>query len=534
MKYFAILAFVFSINFNCISQSIIIDSINNSNEPSIAMNPKNPLELVAGANTDNVYRSNDGGKTWIKKKLTSTSGVWGDPVLINDDKNNFYFFHLSTPNGGWGNSEFLDRIVCQKSVDAGNTWSIDTSLGMHQNNEVEDKPWAIYSTLNNEIYVSWTEFDRYEQVPFGYHVTNADSSRILFSKSIDGGISWSSPQKINDASGDCVDSDNSTEGAVPAVGPNGEVYVAWSFKDKILVNKSIDKGQTWWNKNVVAAHQYGGWDITVPGFNRTNGMPVTACDISNSIYKGNVYINYSDTINGINNTDVFIVKSTDGGNTFSQPIKVNNDNGIAHQFLNWMSVDPVTGFLYIIFYDRRNFAINSSKTELYMAISKDGGETFSNQKINDSFFISNDNIFAGDYINVIAYNGYVHCIWTELDSAKISSRIVTTQFHFAVDTIQNLPNCNGIYFSALYPNPISIDILKVNYCLESATNISIQIFSSDGKLVATLLNNSSLIKGSNTLQFSMKDLNLSNGIYIVTFKGDGIFESKKLVVINAY
>ncbi|MFM2047487.1 MAG: hypothetical protein RI955_33, partial [Bacteroidota bacterium] len=72
MKYFAIMAFVVSINFNCISQSIIIDSINNSNEPSIAMNPKNPLQLVAGANTDNVYHSNDGGKTWIKKKLTST------------------------------------------------------------------------------------------------------------------------------------------------------------------------------------------------------------------------------------------------------------------------------------------------------------------------------------------------------------------------------------------------------------------------------------------------------------------------------
>jgi hypothetical protein len=516
------------------AQNIIIDSLNNPNEPSIVMNPNNHLQLVAGSNIDNVYHSNDGGKTWIKKQLTSTSGVWGDPVLIADKSNNFYFFHLSSPNGGWGSSNFLDRIVCQKSTDAGNTWSNDASIGIHQTKEIEDKPWAIHNPFNNEIYVSWTEFDRYNQVPFGYQVTNADSSRILFSKSTDGGINWSFPQKINDASGDCVDSDNSTEGAVPAIGPNGEVYVAWSFNNKIILNKSIDNGNTWLTKNVVAATQYGGWDISVPGFNRTNGMPVTACDISNSIHKGNVYINYSDTLNGANNTDVFIVKSTDGGSTFSQPIKVNNDNGIAHQFLNWMSVDPVTGFIYVLFYDRRNFAVNSTHTDLFMAISKDGGETFNNQKVNDSFFVSNDNIFAGDYINITAYNGYVNCIWTELDSAKHTSRIVTNQFHFKVDTIQNLPNCNGIYFSALYPNPISTDILKVNYCLESETKISIQIFSSDGKLVATLLNNSILLKGNNTLQFSIKDLDLSTGMYIVTFKADGIFESKKLVVINAY
>ncbi|MEY2830707.1 MAG: hypothetical protein RIQ33_2565, partial [Bacteroidota bacterium] len=328
--------------FQSISQVVIIDSLNFPNEPSITMNPNNPMQLVAGSNIDNVYHSNDGGKTWIKKQLTSTSGVWGDPVLINDDQNNFYFFHLSSPNGGWGSSGFLDRIVCQKSIDAGVTWSVDASLGLHQTNEVEDKPWAIYSPLNKEIYVSWTEFDRYQNVPFGYQVTNADSSRILFSKSIDGGVTWLNPIKINDESGDCIDSDNTTEGAVPAVGINGEVYVAWSNQGKIILNKSTDKGQNWLAKNIFVCNQIDGWDITVPGFNRTNGMPVVACDISNSAYKGNVYINFTDTRNGLNNTDVFLVKSTDGGITWNSAKKVNTDNGIAHQFLNWMSVDPIT------------------------------------------------------------------------------------------------------------------------------------------------------------------------------------------------
>ena len=61
---------------------------------------------------------------------------------------------------------------------------------------------------------------------YGSHDLEKDHSRILFSKSTDGGENWSEPLKISQFEGDCEDDDNTTEGAVPAIGPNGEIYVS--------------------------------------------------------------------------------------------------------------------------------------------------------------------------------------------------------------------------------------------------------------------------------------------------------------------
>ena len=72
---------------------------------------------------------------------------------------------------------------------------------------------------NINIYVTWTQFDRYGSAD------PLDSSIILFSRSLYAGQSWSTPIRINKVAGDCIDSDNTVEGAVPAVGPNGEIYV---------------------------------------------------------------------------------------------------------------------------------------------------------------------------------------------------------------------------------------------------------------------------------------------------------------------
>src|SRR5687768_11424679 len=64
-------------------------------EPSIAINPRDPLNIVAASVLNNIYFTKDGGKTWQKKKVESSFGVYGDPALIADSKGDFYFFHLS-------------------------------------------------------------------------------------------------------------------------------------------------------------------------------------------------------------------------------------------------------------------------------------------------------------------------------------------------------------------------------------------------------------------------------------------------------
>ncbi|MEI7727793.1 MAG: sialidase family protein [Bacteroidota bacterium] len=96
------------------------------NEPSICINPKNPKQMVVGANTANYYYSADGGVTWTSGILTSTMGVFGDPAVIVDTAGNFYYFHLSDPQG----PDWLDRIVCQKSINGGQTWNDGSYMGL--------------------------------------------------------------------------------------------------------------------------------------------------------------------------------------------------------------------------------------------------------------------------------------------------------------------------------------------------------------------------------------------------------------------
>jgi len=130
----------------------MISSQNYPEEPSIKMNPKNPAIIVAGANLNNFYYSSDTGRTWNRGQLTSSHGVWGDPVIEVDTMGNFYFFHLSNPpTGNW-----IDRIVCQKSTNNGKTWSDGTFVGLN-GKKAQDKQWSVVDRQTNTIYLTWTQ-----------------------------------------------------------------------------------------------------------------------------------------------------------------------------------------------------------------------------------------------------------------------------------------------------------------------------------------------------------------------------------------
>ena len=108
----------------------------------------------------------------------------------------------------------------------------------------------------------------------------------------------------------------------------------------------------------------------------------------------------------------------DGGNTWSAPTRVNNDGAGNHQFFTWLAVDPVTGYLYVVFYDRRHH--EDDKTDVYLAYSKDGGKTFVNAKISQSPFLPTKDVFFGDYNHLSVHNGRVRPIWTRLQDGKLS------------------------------------------------------------------------------------------------------------------
>ena len=380
-------------------------------EPTISINPKNINHIVAGAVLDNVYLSKDGGASWEKSQMKSPHGVYGDPVVRFTNSGFPLFAHLSNSAGMAYNSvEFLDRIVVHHSIDGGHTWN-DGNFPKVDHSKDQDKEWLAVAP-DGTILMSWTEFDKYGSKNL------TDRSRILFSKSVDSGLTWSDAIVISELSGDCLDDDNTPEGAHPCIGLDGTYYIAWSYNGKIYLDVSKDMGKSWLRNDIVVTNQIGGWSFTVPSIGRCNGMPVMKCDLSNEKYRGRLYISYSDQTNGDNDTDIWLVYSDDKGISWSKPIKVNNDAGHKHQFFSWMDVDHSNGNIYSVFYDRRNY--DDDSTDVYLAYSTDGGLSFSNIKISDTPFLADGRVFFGDYNDISAVNGIIRPIWTRQDGEILS------------------------------------------------------------------------------------------------------------------
>lgn len=497
------------------AQNVMISDIASPNEPSIKMNPLNPDIIVAGANIYNCYYSSDGGVNWDRIALTSSYGVWGDPVIDVDADGNFYFFHLSNPpTGNW-----IDRIVCQKSTDNGMTWNNGSYTGLN-GTKAQDKQWSIIDRNTNDIYMTWTQFDDY-----GSSNPN-DKSNILFSKSLDQGETWSDPVKINIVDGNCIDEDDTVEGAVPALGPNGEIYVAWAGPNGLVFNKSLDQGETWLTEEIAIDPMPTGWDYDIPGINRANGLPITKCDLSGGPNHGTIYVNWSDQRNGANDTDIWLSKSIDGGDTWTSPVRVNDDPPGKQQFFTWMDIDQTNGNLFFVFYDRREHS--DLNTDVYLAYSTDGGITFVNNRISESPFVPNSGVFFGDYTNISVYDNIVRPIWTRLEGGNLSIWTDVTPFEilsaedFEANTVEN---------AIQYPNPAS-EISYVSFKLHEDSNIHLSLFDELGKEVFTVIDNETKGYGKYIIPIHVNELDLKTGTYFCKLSINGASKTIKMIVIN--
>jgi len=397
-------------------------------EVSVAINPKNPDNIIGASFAVGKpplarygsynYASMDGGKTWKTVPVADPKNLTqGDDVVYFGDDGTAYHIHLSFDGISVARPRRAESgMLVETSIDGGLTWTNAVAAINHENSVTpfEDKPGIVVdnspsSKYKGNVYVAWTRFDVY-----GSNDPNCHSN-IYFTRSTDHGKSFAMPVNISDSVGDCRDSDNTVEGAVPAVAPNGDVYIVWAGPLGLVFKKSSNGGESF-SKEKVISDMPGGWDFSVDGLKRANGMAVTGVDLSLGPRRGTLYVNWIDARNG--DPDVFVMSSNDGGETWSAPVRVNDDlvKNKKDQFFTWMSVDPTDGSVNVVFYDRRDTA--GATTRLIMARSVDGGKTFVNHRIDVPDFKCDNNTFFGDYIGISAYGGRVIPMFMHFDEKK--------------------------------------------------------------------------------------------------------------------
>ena len=156
-----------------------------------------------------------------------------------------------------------------------------------------------------------------------------------------------------------------------------------------------------------------------------------------SVVLGNIFIVYAaKTANTPSaETDIYVIKSTDGGDNWSTPLRVNQDplGNNKDQWHPWISWDDCTGALVVVFYDSRDFAANEG-VNTYMAVSYPPrpahpnfpqeiaavGDSWTDFKVSDVSWSGDppgascgQPGFAGDHIGVAARDGMAFAVWSD-------------------------------------------------------------------------------------------------------------------------
>jgi hypothetical protein len=401
-----------------------------SNETFIASNPQNPLYFISGSNAVSRAFSSNGGQTWT---LTSPPGI-GDPAGVYDDAGNAYFAQLST-------GTCPDPAVVSRSSDGGATWGpqIQALSDASPSDHFMDKEWlaadtAVSSPFHGRIYVTANSY----YAP-GCNLNAYINDREMIAFSTNQGTTWSAPVALSDAS---HDQDQFTD---PVVASDGTLYVSYQYQNCTyncttsfpmiqLITKSTDGGVSFSPSITVTGqpisptgafvggYQYLYASSTTSGF-RHNDQEIIGVSPTNPNV---VYSLWTDgrwdtsfvyqSVTG-QHADIAFSRSTDGGSTWSAPIKVNdtaNGDG-TDQFFPWMAVGS-DGTIHASWMDRRAGGFPYRE---YYSQSTDGGLTWAaNQPVAD--VATTPSGFIGDYsgLAVNSDNTLVLPVWTDQRSGQ--------------------------------------------------------------------------------------------------------------------
>jgi hypothetical protein len=398
-------------------------------ETFITLNTRNPKSLAGGSNEIfrlpmRGYSSSDGGANWAGVDLPLPPAIGNgidfgsDPTLAFDTRGNLFYGYIVVFFGS-GNGINGTELAVARSTDGGQTYPSANFFSFSGGGDhFNDKPMIaadtnLKSPFRDNVYLAWDAASG-----------GSSSGGVRFARSTDHGANFSII-RIDNPTGP-----GRSIAAIPFVGPNGEVYVAWNdfAANTIAFNRSLDGGATFTTPGVVASKTIP-FDIRIPAISFRGALIYPTCDADRSTgpHRGRLYCAWTDfAANGVN-TDIFSAFSDDRGSTWSPRRRVTDISGSVDRFYPWLSADAVTGDVNISFYDTRNDTTgNRFMTDVYFTRSTDGvnwlapnvrvSTTSSNEHDCNGLFpcsaIDYGNQY-GDYEGLVSFNGVSHAIWTD-------------------------------------------------------------------------------------------------------------------------
>ncbi|MBI4850217.1 MAG: hypothetical protein HY819_00165 [Acidobacteria bacterium] len=396
--------------------NIIINDINQEDSLKIQNQTASAAfgeNIVVVYNKTGLFRTSasysfDGGTNWQETTVNSLIGGAniGNSAIAVDNSGNFYVANVAV------NRANLITVALSRSEDGGVSWlpATDVVGANVRTRFIHDRPWIAIDNRSRaqvNVYVSWTQFDDMEK-----------RSSIMFARSINGGIRFTTPIEITPNT-----KGFNTDGSRLAIGPNGEIYLTWvnNQTGTFFLAKSTNNGVSFSSPKEIATLGLLRTPAFLNGSFNTNIYPSLTVDTSNTQTQGFIYLTYNGRtrINSPDKSDIFLLCSTDGGESWSKAVKVNDDETITDQWMPSVTVNS-SGKVALLWYDRRNNPVNNSLIDVYATTSFDGGKSFSkNLRVTDTSWplvpSSTQIAFGshGEYNQISTQGDFVNLHWAD-------------------------------------------------------------------------------------------------------------------------
>ena len=310
--------------------------VNAEVEPHLAVDPRDANHLVATWQQDRwssgsargnlVAASFDGGNTWSVSSLAFSVCAGGtaakgsdylratDPWVAFGADGTVHAIGLATSGASFSPGS-VSAVLASRSSDGGRTWSDAITVARDVGALFNDKETVTADPLDGRlVYAAWDRVDA------------QSSGASVFARSTDGGATWEASRAIYDPGGGAQ-----TIGNLIRVLPDGtlvDLYVHLVGDENritassVEVIRSTDRGLTWSAPIVVSAYRALGASDPVTGRGIRDGSVLAQMAVAPD---GSLDVVWQDARFTGTHDAVALSRSTDGGLTWSQPVRVNAD-----------------------------------------------------------------------------------------------------------------------------------------------------------------------------------------------------------------